>query len=235
LWWDWKPAKNALEYLFHSGRLAARARKSFQKVYDLPERILPVNTDTTRPSEEEHAEHLILKSIRANGFASEKEITYLRYHSRKATKAVLESLSEDKKIIPVKIEDIDHEIYYSTPPVLKQLNNRKNDNHIHILSPFDHLVIQRKRLVALLDFDYVIECYLPASKRKFGYFCLPVLYGDKFICRIDAKADRKNNRFNVINVFWEKNTNKKPELRKLLREKLKELAVFSGCSEIIFD
>lgn len=232
LWWDWKPAKHALEYLFHSGKLAARARKSFQKVYDLPERILPVSIDTSVPTEEEFSEHLIMKAIRANGFASEKEITYLRHHNRKATKTVLSKLAEEKKIIPLNIAGIKEEIYYTTRLALKQLNNQKDDNHVHILSPFDNLVIQRKRLSSLFRFDYVIECYLPAPKRKFGYFCLPVLYGDKFICRIDAKADRANNIFKVINIFWEKGVKKNGEFKKMLDKKLNELAGFSGCSKI---
>jgi len=231
LWWDWKPAKHALEYLFHSGNLAARARKSFQKVYDLPERVLPENINTSALTEEELSEHLIMKAITANGFASEKEMTYLRHHNAKATKSALNKLLEDRKIIPVKVEEVEKEIYYTTKKNLKQLDNRKNDKHVHILSPFDNLVIQRKRLNTLFNFDYVIECYVPAHKRKYGYFCLPVLYEDKFIARIDAKADRSKNTFNIINIFWEKGIKQNRVIKESFENKINELALFSGCTE----
>jgi len=234
LWWDWKPAKHALEYLFHSGKLAARARKSFQKVYDLPERALPKNVETTVPTETEHSEHLIMKEITSNGFASEKEITYLRNHNAKATKSALNNLIEDKKIIPLKINGIEKEIYCTTKKTLKQLDNRKDDKHIHILSPFDNLVIQRKRLNTLFSFDYVIECYVPAPKRKYGYFCLPILYSDKFIGRVDAKADRTTKVLKVINIFWENGAKLNGEAEKLFEIELRKLAIFAGCKEVIY-
>jgi uncharacterized protein len=234
LWWDWKPAKGGLEFLFHSGKLMAKARKSFQKVYDLPENILPSNIDTSSPSEEEYSHHLIMKEITANGFASEKEIIYQRHNSRAVTKKVIGEMIEDKKLIPLKIDGISEQ-YYTTNKNLKQLKSRKENGYIHILSPFDNLVIQRKRLSALFNFDYVIECYVPAHKRKFGYFCMPVLYGDKFICRVDAKADRANDTMKIINIFWEDGyrfQKSQKLLKSDLMKKLTELANFAGCSQI---
>jgi uncharacterized protein YcaQ len=234
LWWDWKPAKEGLEHLFHSGKLAAKARKGFQKVYDLPERLLPRNIDTSTPTDKEHAEHLILKSINANGFASEKEMTYLRHHSRSAAKSALNKLVEDKEIIPLKIEGIEKEVYYTSRKTLKQLDTNKNDRQVRILSPFDNLIIQRKRLNTLFNFDYVIECYVPARKRKFGYFCMPVVHGDKFIARVDAKADRAANTFRVINIFWENGIKINSNIKKLFEEQVKKLAMFSGCEQVVF-
>lgn len=234
LWWDWKPAKEGLEYLFHTGSLMAKARKSFQKVYDLPERILPSKTDTTTPTGFELSEHLIMKEIRANGFASQKEMTYLRYNDRGTTKIVLDKLLEEKKIIPLTIEGIENEIYYTTKKILKQLNCKKENQNIHILSPFDNLVIQRKRLNTLFGFDYIIECYIPAHKRKFGYFCMPVVYGDKFIGKIDAKAERASGQFKIINIFRENGCKPNDETQLSMEKKLNELAVFSGCSQVIY-
>lgn len=234
-WWDWKPAKDGLEFLFHTGKLVLRSRKNFQKVYDLPERFLPPNLETTVPTDEELSEHLIMKSIKANGFASEKEITYLRQHSRQSTKKIIAKLIEEKKIIPIGIHNIENEIYYTTAKILKQLNTINVYNIIHILSPFDNLIIQRKRLKSLFDFDFVIEFYLPAEKRKFGYYCMPVLINDKFVCKIDAKADRKTGTFRVINIFTVSEDKKltKSEM-KLISEKLKKLAQFSGCNNMEF-
>jgi len=232
LWWDWKPAKEGLEYLFHTGRLAARSRKNFQKVYDIPERFLPGNIVLTVPSDEELSEHLILKSINANGISSEKELTYLRHHNRAATKHTLNRLLEEKKIIGVNIKETESEKYYSTKKVLGSHTSCSADTVVHILSPFDNMVIQRKRLQELFRFDYLIECYVPAPKRKYGYFCLPVLYGNKFAGRIDTKADRRTGNFIIINEFWENGFTPDDNFVEKYNLKLKELAEFSGCTEI---
>ena len=230
-WWDWKPAKDALEYLFHSGELMVHSRKNFQKVYDLPERILPANINDSIPSDNELSEHLIMKAINANGIVSMKEMTYLRRHNPVTTKQVLNNLSEDKKIIPVKIDGID-DVYFSNKKIFNKLNNVKTDKHIHILSPFDNLVIQRKRLKDLFDFDYTIECYVPAPKRKYGYFVLPVIYGDNFIGRLDAKADRKTGTLKVINYFPEKGDKVSSKVVSFFDKKLLELARFAGCEKV---
>lgn len=230
LWWDWKPAKEGLEFLFHTGRLIARARKNFQKVYDLPERFLTAAVNTEMPSYEELAEHLIMKSITSGGITAENEFTYLRYHNRNITKKVLNELTENNKIFPVKISNDEKTIYYSTTKILNKLNNAfKFSNDVYILSPFDNLVIQRGRLKKIFGYDYVIECYLPANKRKFGYFCLPVLYGDKIAGKIDARADRKTGELTVINEFWETGVKTNKDFRNIYLNKLNELALFAGC------
>lgn len=230
LWWDWKPAKEGLEFLFHTGRLIARARKNFQKVYDLPERFLTAAVNTEMPSYEELAEHLIMKSITSGGITAENEFTYLRYHNRNITKKVLNELTENNKIFPVKISNDEKTIYYSTTKILNKLNNAfKFSNDVYILSPFDNLVIQRGRLKKIFGYDYVIECYLPAHKRKFGYFCLPVLYGDKIAGKIDARADRKTGELTVINEYWETGVKTNKDFRNIYLNKLNELALFAGC------
>ena len=231
VWWDWKPAKDALEFLFHSGDLMVWARKNFQKVYDLTERVLPSNVDISFPKEAELSEHLILKAINANGITSQKEMTYLRRHHEKTTKSVINKLLEEKKIVPVSIKD-SPEKYFSTSKNLRLVKRLKASNTVHILSPFDNLVIQRKRMNSLFDFDYVIECYVPAPKRKYGYFCLPVLYGDRFIGRLDAKADRQTGVFKVINFFPEEGIKINGKIKTLFDKKLNELAKFSGCEKV---
>lgn len=233
LWWDRKPAKEGLEYLFHTGKLIARARKNFQKVYDLPERFLPENTRISIPTYEELAEHLILKSINAGGLAAEYEQTYLRYHNRIITKKILVQLTEEKKIIPVTVNNSAGTLYYTTQSLLNKLNcNNTGGSDVFILSPFDNIVIQRKRLKALFGFEYVIECYLPAHKRKFGYFCMPVLYGNKIAGKIDAKAERKTGDFIILKEFWENGFDVSIEFRSKFLSKLQELALFAGCKTV---
>lgn len=232
IWWDWKPAKEGLEFLFHSGKLICKARKSFQKVYDLPERFLPSNADTSMPSDEELAEHFLFKTIEANGFASMKELSYLRYHNKKAASAKISSLLEDKKIIPIRIQNDQSELYYTTKRKLKELDHANEPDRVHILSPFDNIVIQRKRLKTIFDFEYQVECYVPAPKRKYGYFCLPVVYGDKFAARLDAKADRAGDKLIIISLHREKEYPKTEMFRSLFHQKLSDLAEFSGCKKV---
>src|SRR5690606_16136752 len=157
-------------------------------------------------------------AILSNGISTEKEMTYLRYHDNKTTKKVIAELVEDKKIIPIKVNGAEEQ-YYTTKSKLRDLNSNNNNKQIHILSPFDNLVIQRKRLNALFDFDYLIECYVPAPKRKYGYFCLPVLYGDNFIGRLDAKADRQSGVFKVINFFPKANIKISGKMNSLFEKK----------------
>lgn len=229
-WWEWKPTKTALEILFHSGELMVSERKNFQKVYDFTERVLPKNIDTTVPSYEEHCVHLIMNAINANGFASLKEIFYLRKGGSKIPLEILTRMIEEKKILPMKIKGVE-ENYYTTKENLKQLGKKEFEKDVHILSPFDNIVIQRKRLKTLFNFDYVIECYVPAPKRKFGYYVLPVLYGDKFIGRLDAKADRASGSFNILNLYWEVDANHNKNFKHLFKERIDELTIFSGCRE----
>lgn len=228
-WWDWKPAKEALEYLFHIGEFMVAERKSFQKVYDLTEQVLPKKIDITVPTYEEHCEHLISNSINANGFASQKEMFYLRRGDSKIPLSVINRLAEEKKIILVKIKGIEDEKYYTTKENLKQLSKKEFVKDVHILSPFDNLVIQRKRIKTLFDFDYVIECYVPASKRKFGYYVLPIVYGDKFIGRLDAKADRGNKLLRIINLWFEDNAKPGKNFKEIFKKRIDELTAFSGC------
>ena len=96
---------------------------------------------------------------------------------------------------------------------------RKNNTQIHLLSPFDNLIIQRERTKRLFGFDYTIECYVPAPKRKYGYFVLPVLWGNRFIGRLDPKADRQNNTFIVNNLVFENNFDRFDELLPILAQK----------------
>lgn len=226
-WWDWKPSKDALDFHFHKGTLMIKARKGFQKVYDLTERVLPENIDTSFPNEKEFYEHLILNSVRSNGLSSVKEITYNRRFDRNLFKDSLNRLTEEKTIININIRGLKDE-YYTTVDNLNLPERFNRIKNVHILSPFDNLIIQRKRLKELFDFEYTIECYVPEAKRKFGYFCMPVLYGDKFIARIDAKADREGNNFIIKNIFREDSSMN----RNLLSKKIKKLSEFCGCSNI---
>ena len=129
----------------------------------------------------------MISRINAFGFSSEPEAKYLRKIHNPVSSKTINRLIEEQKIFPVKIGGL-KDIYYSTEAKLRQLNKKIKADSVHILSPFDNLIIQRKSLRNIFNFEYVLECYLPAVKRKHGYFNMPVLVGDKFTGTAGCKS-----------------------------------------------
>ena len=201
-WWDWKPAKKALEQLYMEGDLMVSDRKGFQKTYDLTERVLPSHVNSQMPSMEELATHIVEQQLRCHGFASLKGLTYLRRHIelRKAVKDLINERSAQRTLEQVQVSS--GEVFILETGVLERPLPRLK-NRILILSPFDNSVIQRERLKALFQYDYQLECYVPAVKRKYGYFCLPLLFRDEFIGRMDCKAHRKINHLEIKSLYFE--------------------------------
>jgi uncharacterized protein len=234
-WYEWKPAKKALEQLFMDGTLMIAKRQGFQKVYDLAENVLPDGVDTKTPSEKEYAEYLIKKSIEANGIVEEKEITYLRNGLKESVNKALTRLIKSGDYVEVLVEGSGNTPFITSVKKIQALQNIKANREIHFLSPFDNLVIQRKRLERFFNFDYQVECYVPEPKRKYGYFCLPVLYRDKFIARFDPKADRATNTFYIKSIHFEKGFIPEEEFNNSFALKLKEFATFNGCDKIVID
>lgn len=199
-WWDWKPAKKALEQLFMEGELMVVKRQGFQKVYDLTERIIPKGINTTTPSTTEYHQHLIRRFLTAQGMATPGEIAYLLTGIKGPVKQCCLQMIEDGKLLKVQVKAQE---YYALPNVEALLAQSLRRSKVKILSPFDNLVIQRKRTEHLFDFNYQIECYVPAAKRQYGYFSLPLLWGDSFVGRMDAKIDRKTAVLHIHNLHIE--------------------------------
>jgi uncharacterized protein len=195
-WWDWKPAKRALEYLFHSGELVAVGRRGFQKVYDLAERALPPGMDLRRPSEEEMAAHYLDRASQSLGVFAEDDVAYLRRDGLEGIGAELAARVEDGRLVRLLVGD-DSRPRYATPELLRGRRvGPEGEGRLFVLSPFDPLLIDRKRAKRLFGIAYQLECYLPAERREFGYFALPLLYfgpeGDAtLVGRVDAKAERR--------------------------------------------
>ena len=229
-WWEWKDSKRALEQLFMEGKLMVTKRQGFQKVYDLTERVLPKGVNDKLPTEKEYAEYLITKTIRANGLAAKNEVGYLRPNLKTAVNKVLNEMEEVQLIIPLTVQGAGSEIFYTSQQNLDRAASTKNKKTVSLLSPFDNCVIQRSRLKRLFDFDYTIECYLPEHKRQYGYFCLPVLYGDTFAGRIDCKAERSEQTLYIKKAFYEKKPDTK--LKTELENALKSFATFNNCDKI---
>ena len=212
------------------GKLMVAKRHGFQKVYDLPERVLPKGVNSKIPTEKEYAQYLITKTIRANGLAAKSEIGYLRSHAKAGVTKVLLEMEEAGLLLPVKLKGDGEELFYTTQQNIDLAASHKTTKTVSILSPFDNCVIQRSRLKKHFGFDYTIECYVPEPKRQYGYFCLPVLYGDQFVGRLDCKAERSEQVLVVKNMFYEKKADVK--LKAAISKALKKFSVFNGCKEI---
>lgn len=232
-WWDWKPAKRALEYLYLRGDLMISSRKGFQRVYDLTERVLPEDLDTSTPSSGERAEFQIRRALKSMGIAREREIVnYLKVSNRVDIKRRLWALVESGAVTEVEIAGIQGEVYYTYPNTLEEIGKRNATRKIRILSPFDNLVIQRERIGLLFDFKYTIECYVPAPKRVYGYFVCPILWGSELVGRIDMKADRKAKRLVVNSLHIEPAWEGRRPLKSAFKKSLDEFAAFNGCGTL---
>jgi uncharacterized protein YcaQ len=228
-WWDWKPAKLALQRLFFEGELVISHREGFQRVYDLPERVIPSDIDISAPSDHEYADYLIDRYLKAHGVGSAKSIAYLRKGMGKVVSDRLLSRTKSGELTKVKIGGVNSR-YYGKADLEAALSTRIS-KEIKILSPFDNLVIQRNRLSELFDFDYQIECYVPKPKRIHGYFVLPLLMGDKLVGRMDAKADRKKKQLNINSLSLEPKVKEDAFLQKFLPA-IGDFAKFNNCTEI---
>ncbi|MEN7550497.1 crosslink repair DNA glycosylase YcaQ family protein [Rapidithrix thailandica] len=230
-WWDWKPTKIALERLFMQGDLMVCGREGMEKIYDLTERVLPGTVNTTEPGSLEFAEYLVKTYLRAYGITTIKQITHLRTGKalRKNAEQVLQTMLEAQTVQQVKIDGMPTIFALSD---LLENSIKKPSPSIRLLSPFDNSVIHRERLEQLFGFDFRLECYTPKPKRQYGYFCLPILFGDEFIGRIDCKAHRKNNQFEIIHLHIEKRQGDIEVWLKPLVKTIQQFAIFNGCQSI---
>lgn len=202
-WWDLRPSKLALEHLYLEGKLVSTRKDNFQKVYDLTDNVIPGDIDRRAPTREEFARHIIRRSLAALGVANVKDITFRgRYVKEIPVTAELDGLISDGEVCEVEVAGV------KSPPLymLSAYKRRKIvvAGDAFILSPFDPLTVYRSRLKTFFDFDYMVECFVPRPKRKYGYFSLPVLIGDKFVARMDAKAERKLGILIIHNLHVER-------------------------------
>ena len=227
--WEWKPAKQALEQLFIEGRIMAVRRDSFNKVYDLTENVLPSEIDVSTPTEKEFVRFLAESFLRAQGLGRQPEITHLRKGMQQIAREVIGEMLEAGELEQVAVKK---DTWLMLPEALEELNRPLPRSKAKILSPFDNLVIQRKRMQDLFGFDYQIECYLPESKRKFGYFTLPVLWQGKLVARMDCKAHRQQGVLEVRNLVREPGLRKLEQFAAALANELRAFAAFNQCDDI---
>ncbi|HPQ94148.1 MAG: YcaQ family DNA glycosylase [Thiothrix sp.] len=233
--WHSKPAKRALEYLFHQGDLMVTRRQGFQKVFDLTERVLPADVDTRLPTDEEHARFLLTRFLAANGPGQVAEAGYLRKNTGPLLQQVAKRMLKDSELLSVQVSGQD---WLVLPQTLEYLDRPLPRRRVSILSPFDNLLIQRRRMQTLFGFDYQIECYLPAHKRRFGYFSLPLLWDGRFVARMDCKAERGSATLNILQFTLEPHlkpgSSRHATFRQQLDIALADFMAFNHCRQLVW-
>jgi uncharacterized protein YcaQ len=193
-WWGWSDGKRALEYLFWTGQLTAAGRRGFERLYALPERVIPdAVRNAPTPSREDAQRELMRIAARAHGVATEFDLRdYFRLGVADA-KARLKELLDAGELTKVAVEGWKHDAYVrtgATPP-------RKIEASA-LLSPFDSLIWMRPRTERLFGFHYRLAFYTPKHKRTQGYYVMPFLLGDRLVARVDLKSDRKESRLLML-------------------------------------
>jgi uncharacterized protein len=192
-WWGWNKGKIALEYLFHTGEVTAATRRVFERLYDLPERVLPAETlNAPVVPEDEAVRRLIDLSARALGIASEADLRDYFRLPVDAFKKAMPALIEEGVLVPAKVDGWTIKAYRH-----RDTGAPRKAGANTLLSPFDPLVWERSRAERLFDFRYRIEIYTPQPKRVYGYYVLPFLEGDRLTARFCLKADRQSGLLRV--------------------------------------
>ena len=230
-WWNWKPAKKTLEKLFFAGELMVSGRQGIQKIYDLRERVLPSDIDMREPSIEEHADYLIGVCIGAHGFTTRKQVMHQRPEA--GLKTAVEAAFKEK----LAHGTLEQYSLQGQAPIYMQaglLDQRMSgaDSTLRLLSPFDNVLIHRDRALWLFDYDYKLECYTPAPKRQFGYFCLPILYKGELVGRADCKANIAESRLDVMCLHIEKDMKSLEDFAASFQNAICRFAKFNACDNV---
>lgn len=228
-WWNTGPGRRAFEQLYMQGDLMICERNGMEKVFDLTERCLPGNIDLSMPTLYEYAQYLFNNTLRAHGAFTWKQLVHLKKNDLKETmRVVLKEQIDTSVVSAIKLEN-GQTLYVDVAAIEQKVGT---DFGLKILSPFDNSLIHRDRLVSLFEFDYRIECYVPAAKRVYGYFCLPILYQDELVGRVDCKAHRSIKELEVISLHLEKTVKNKELFFFELEQELKRFAAFNQCLTI---
>lgn len=235
-WWGWSRHKAALEYLWFTGELSIAGREGFRKIYDLTERVIPEEVRAAGRSDEvEHVEWACRTALDRLVIATHGELaSFWEAIGPEEAKAWC-AAELGKSIVPVQIEGEDGKLRNAFAPT--DIEARLEavvdpPSRIRLINPFDPAIRDRKRLKHLFGFDYRIEIFVPAAKRQYGYYVFPLLEGDRFIGRMDLKADRKSGSLNVQGLWLEPRVKLGKDRLAKLEAELDRCARFAGLERV---
>lgn len=241
-WWELKAENLALKHLFHSGKILISYRKGFQRYYDLAERVIPSNINIEPMDKNDLPDHILDLTISSLGIVSSNEV--FNYLGEIFPKIVWEGKKpmvndflndhvKDGLLESIKLQNL-KDPYYILREEYDQIINQRNENQkdlpVKFLTPFDNLVRDRYFPKNIWDFDYTLESYVQKDKRKFGFFCLPILDKHNLVGIMDAKAYRKERKLEIISVYINKETDVNFPFR--FAKGLQNFAQFHKCHEI---
>ena len=237
-WWSWKPEKRWLEAWFALGELMVPRRERFQRVYDLAERVLAELDPPFAPSTLDPAQlrrHFVIDGVRALGIAQARWVAdYFRLKPA-VTASELAPLVAEGELLEVAVRgwDVPGYVHREHAAALELARGgRLRATHTTLLSPFDPLVWDRARALAMFGFDYRIECYVPAPKRRYGYYVLPILHRGALVGRLDAKAHRDAGVFEIKALYLEDGVEPAPRLASELAAAIARTARWHGTPRV---
>jgi uncharacterized protein YcaQ len=222
LWASRKPSKRALQLAFYTGVLTISERNGMLKTYELMARHFGWDRLPKPATATEAIAYLLDRALRAQGLVSLDSVCHLDAPSKPAVRRLIESRVRRNELVPVALEGAGTREHWARPATLETAGEGAPEL-VHILSPFDPLIIQRKRTHLFFDYEHRFEAYVPREKRVFGYFALPVLVGDGIAAALDLKTDRQNRKLLVQKWSWVgngKRTNARKDLKRRVEEEL---------------
>ncbi len=236
-WWAWKPQKTTLEYLWRAGRLAVAGRRNFHKVYDLTRRVFPGRVDGPLPGRREHVGWACTAALERLGVATPGELAgFLDAVGIADATAWCRRATRHGAAVPVLVEAADGSRprqAVAAPDWRRRAGRRPRDaNRLRLLNPFDPVLRDRRRTQRLFGFDYRFEAFVPAPRRRYGYYVLPILEGERFVGRLDAKLHRDRGVLEVKGLWWEPGVRTTTARRAGLDEALTRLANGLGADRV---
>ncbi len=200
LWASRKPSKRALQLAFYTGAVTVSERNGMLKTYDLMGRHFGWVKPPKAASGGEITAYLLDRGLRSQGVVSLDSICHLDAPRKKAVQTLLARRVRRGELVPVALEGAGKHEHWAAPEALATMH--EPSTLVHILSPFDPLIIQRKRTHLFFDYEHRFEAYVPKAKRKLGYFALPVLVGEDIVAALDLKTDRQNKKLLIQKWSW---------------------------------
>jgi hypothetical protein len=222
LWQSRKPSKRALQLAFYTGAVTISERQGMLKTYELMLRHFDWDKLPKPASSREITAYLLDRALRAQGVVSLDSICHLDAPSKKPVARLIASRVRRGELVPVAIDGAGKQEHWAAPAAL-EASGEVSPDLVHILSPFDPLIIQRKRTSVIFGYNHLFEAYVPKAKRKLGYFALPVLVGDEIVAALDLKTDRQNKKLLMQKWTWVgegRKTAGRKELKRVIEEEL---------------